>query len=312
VTRTFGGSSRVCLAISTFRNDSDVARILECVEGLVPDPFFRVIVVDSLGTGALPKLIKDRRWDWVDYRSSRTNLGSAGNLSRRLKIGAELGADYTYAVNHDGIVDLNAVRQLLMVAREQAGLGAVYPLRRFENRSGAYDVTGQRRLPIRRMVVNERPFERTFDVFWSSSNGALYSMRPVRDGLLPWSDLWMGWEDLGYGWLLHSHGYRQLMVSGACVDDNYEFVAPLSWALSSFSISDKPYWYSYYATRNLILVVRRQRRSWFDFLTLGRRIALDCCLTAALRDQKIRRLRLIGRGVLDGIRERTGMQVLPG
>jgi rhamnosyltransferase len=299
---------RVWLTISAFRSDEALAQLLEQASQLVPSVFEHVLVVDSLGSGAIPRLIAERGWSWASYESADENLGSAGNLARRLAHAAAAGADYAYALNHDGRLEAETISALLLEARRNPDLGALYPLRRLVNRGGRFDVTGRVPWPVPRIAVRKPPSAATFGVFWGSSNGTLYSLAPVRAGLSPWADLWMGFEDLGYGWLLTEKGYRQVVVKDALFEDGYEFKAVMGGAVHR---SDKPAWYSYYFARNLILVARRTHQGAATFAALGLRIAMESVVSATLRPNRGERLRLIGRGLLDGLRGKSGFTHSP-
>jgi GT2 family glycosyltransferase len=299
-------SSKVWLVISSYRNDAEVMRILEQVQALRPTmaedvSFDRILVVDSQGTGTVPSLLADRGWDHVIYRSYPRNLGSGANLCERLRIASEGGADYAYALNHDGNFDPAVLRALLQAAGALENPGAVYPLS-YLSTTKRFNLTGTRELPLPAKLVAAPPSAALIDVFWSSSNGALYSMAPVRNGIVPWHAMWMGWEDLEYGWRLSDHGYRQVMVCGAIYRDNYEYQQ--TWLARTI---DKPAWRTYYSFRNLVLAVRRSRnRPVFHAVVLYRALG-EMALIALVRDSKFTRLRHLCRGVWDGFTERFGV-----
>ncbi len=307
---TEGSSSqqacKVWLVISSYRNDTEVMRILDQVQGLSPTmaekvSFDRILVVDSQGTGAVPALLADRGWDHVIYRSYPRNLGSGANLCERLRIASEGGADYAYALNHDGNFDPEVLRALLQAARSLKNPGAVYPLS-YLSTTKRFNLTGTRELPLPAKLVPAPPSAPLIDVFWSSSNGALYSMAPVRNGIFPWPAMWMGWEDLEYGWRLADHGYRQVIVSEAIYRDNYEYKQ--TWLARTI---DKPAWRTYYSFRNLVLAVRRSRnRPVFHTVVLYRAL-VELALIGLVRDSKFTRLRHLCRGVWDGFTERLSV-----
>jgi hypothetical protein len=120
----------------------------------------------------------------------------------------------------------------------------------------------------------------------------------------------MGWEDLGYGWLLHRHGYRQVVLTEAVVDDSYEY---RPHALGPFVLrsGDKPHWYTYYRIRNLILVTRRVRPRLAVSLGMACRVAFDLLPAVVLRDHKRERLGLYVRGLAHGLRGVAGKWRLP-
>jgi GT2 family glycosyltransferase len=284
------------LVISSYRNDEDVARILNQVHGCDQTVIDRVLVVDSEGTGVIPKLIKDRGWADVIYRSYGWNLGSGSNLCERLRIAAEAGADCAYALNHDGNFDAGVVSALLNATESLENLGAAYPLG-YLTSVGAYNLTGTRELPLPAQLVRSRPSESLIDVFWSSSNGALYSTEPVRHGIKPWGLMWMGWEDLEYGWRLSSHGYRQVVVCNAIYLDNYEYKK--AWFGRTVN---KPAWRTYYQARNLILAIRRSRNQPLYHAVAAYRLMLEFGLILVGRDSKWERMKALFRGTVDGLR----------
>jgi len=297
----------VCLAISSFHHDSAVLDLIARVTSGGDHPFGSILVVDSLGSGAMPEAIRARGWPRIDYVCFDENLGSAGNLAKRLELAAKTPCRFVYAVNHDGSVDIDVIDKLHEVAASDARIAAAYPLRRMTGRGGTYDLTGILPMPIRSVRVKNPPRRPTLDVHWSSSNGALYSLEPARRGLLPWADLFMGWEDLGYGWLLERHGYGQVLVCSARTDDSYEYrrLAGRAW------LSDKPSWYSYYYARNFLLVAERTMQpSLVRAAVLGRALS-EYAVAAAVRSDKRARLRNLTAGLRDGLRGRSGKWRLP-
>jgi N-acetylglucosaminyl-diphospho-decaprenol L-rhamnosyltransferase len=290
---------RVWLVISSFQNDDDVIRILGQVHSFGRDVFERILVVDSQGTGNVPSLLADRGWDHVIYKSHPHNLGSGANLRERLRVAAEGGADYAYALNHDGSFVPEVMRTLLDAATPVGNLGAAYPLS-YLTTAKRFNLTGTRELPLPAKLVESPPSGPLIDVFWSSSNGALYSTAPAKRGILPWPAMWMGWEDLEYGWRLSDEGYRQVIVRDAIYSDNYEYKQ--TWLAKTI---DKPAWRIYYSFRNLILAVRRSRNRPLYYAVVTYRILLELALIVLVRDFKFTRLRSVCRGVWAGFTERV-------
>src|SRR6266849_3465097 len=243
----------VWVVISSYRNDKDVVGILGQVRASLGKIVDRILVVDSEGTGVIPEVLKNSGWNDVIYRCYDYNLGSGANLPERLRSAAEGGADYAYAINHDGYFDAEVVNSLLKAAESVDSLGAAYPLSYFTS-LGLYNLTGTRELPLSAKLVPSPPHAPLLDVFWSSSNGALYSTVPAKRGIVPWEAMWMAWEDLEYGWRLYDHGYRQVIVCEAVFHDNYEYRSARIG-----HVIRKPVWRNYYIMRNLILAIRRTR-----------------------------------------------------
>ena len=300
--------SDVVLAIATFRNDESVVALLDTVFS-ADAGFHSVLVVDSMGTTAVPETANARGWD-VDYRSAETNLGSAGNLHLRMKLAAETDASFVYTINHDGHIDLDAIAKLAEVARDNPQIAAAYPTRFRPNRGASYDNPAGRGLPLPHRRGASAPADKITDVEWASSNGALYALEPVRKGIEVWPELWMCWEDTGYGWLLKSQGYRQVQVGDSVFQDDYEY-RHVRLLGRDFYFADKPWWYGYYSPRNLIVVTLRNHRSAAAVGALAAQVAKEAALTVAFRDRKAKRLGLLARAVVDGVRDRTGKLDFP-
>ncbi len=290
-------SMKVWLVISSFRNDAEVIRILHQVQSAGCPGLDRVLVVDSEATDTIPAFLAHHGWDHVLYRAYPRNLGSGANLRERLRIAADGGADYAYALNHDGNFDPEVMRALLQAAQTLGNLGAVYPLG-YVTLAHRFNLTGTRELPLPALLVPAPPSSPLLDVFWSSSNGALYSTVPVKQGILPWSEMWMGWEDLEYGWRLADRGYRQVMVCSAIYRDNYEYKQ--TWL---GKVIDKPVARTYCSFRNLLLAIRRSRNRPLFYGAAFYRVLLELAVTALLRDQKLARFRGLCQGLRDGFTE---------
>lgn len=300
-----GRYPRVWLAIASYRNDYEVLQTLEKVQSLPEKIFDRILIVDSDGTGDVPRAIVQRGWRDISYYSYPVNLGSGANLRERLRIAAEYGAHYVYAINHDTGVDLHMVATLLQAAEKIENLGAAYPLAYFSD-VGRYNLTGTRELPLSRRFVASVKAGPLIDVFWSSSNGALYSTEPAKQGVLPWGEMWMGFEDLEYGWHLSDHGFRQVIVRDAVFDDNSEYITTRLGHLTN-----KPPWRAYCFARNLIMAVRRCRRQPLFEAVTAYRMILEAALILFVRPHKLVRLRYFWLGIIDGIRGSGVRQGIP-
>lgn len=297
------------LAISSFRNDREIAQLLESIQRQSNHPFSQILIIDSMGTGSIPALIEKRCWCNVTYLCFGSNLGAAGNLRERLQIAADGGADFVYALNHDGHVDFDIIRRLLAHAQHINHVGAVYPLS-YLTQAKAYNLTGSRRLPLPARLVKKKPSPDTLKAFWSSCNGALYATEPARRGILPDIGLWHGWEDLDYGLRLDSQGYRQVIACDAVFNDNYEY-RTIDTPTGRYSVVDKPAWITYYTVRNLILIAR-----WVHPLlpfrgTVAMRVIFECLTILFFRPGKALRFQHLIKGVIDGLQNRTGKWTLP-
>ena len=298
---------RVALAISAFNSDDAVIRLLGHVFTGSHPRFGAVIVVDSLGHGQILDAAKSNRWD-IRYINAERNLGSAGNLDLRLKTAAELGLDWCFAVNHDGEVDEGKVLELATLGQSRAKVGAVYPQLVFSHAAGRLD--SPRRSFSSFGVLDGHRDSGATEVAWSSSNCALYNLDAVREGVTAWPQLWMGYEDLAIGWELQRRGWTQLLSHEVRVSDSYEF-RPVRLLGREAHIASKPSWYSYYQLRNLWLIAEQSRGRAVTKASVLRRLIVDVGLILLYRDKKVERLRLLLKGLRDGINGVTGKGPVP-
>ena len=300
---------RVVLAISAFRSDSDVLGLLERLFAAGPSPFAAVVVVDSLTSGAIESRIAERGWP-VFFWSADLNLGAAGNHAKRMEIASGYDADWCYALNADGELNLDTVRALVACASGWDRVGAAYPRRRRPKRGNSWEGPRRTFLPFSDVVAPAPADEEVEEVLWGSSNGALYSLGAPRGGLYIWTDFWMAWEDLGYSWLLWKQGWKQILCKEAVFVDPYEHRA-VQLLGRTFYIHDKPSWISYYSIRNLGLFVSRTGMGGRGWLFVLWRWFQESLLVLIYKPNKWRRLGMLWRGLRDGVRGRVGMVIAP-
>lgn len=289
--------ARTVLAISSYRSDKAVLTLLAQAFADGGTPFGAVIVVDSLGSGRIGEEASARGWP-IRYENADINLGSAGNLARRLQLAAATGLDWCLALNHDATLDVAKAEKLLACGSGTAKVGAVYPqlhligTDRYDRPRRDFTLFG---------LTDASPLgDRTLDVAWGSSNGALYALPAIRRLPDLWSSLWMGYEDLALGFELQRAGWRQLLCGAVTSDDNYEFAAHGAGALT-VRVADKAAWYSYYQARNPLLIAKRSGWRALGRVQLMVRYLADLALIALVKTDKRLRFRLWLAGVRDGL-----------
>ena len=299
----------VALAISTYRSDEAVLRRLEVLFADGAQQFAAVIVVDSLGSGRIAEATARRGWP-VIYRNADSNLGSAGNLATRLREASATGARWCLALNHDGVVDIEQVRRLVRHGESHARIGAVYPTIIYTERGNMVEAPRTTLAPRASFGAGATGEPNCQEVLWSSSNGALYNLDAIREGVEVWSELWMGWEDLALGWTLHHRGWKQIQCKDTAVLDNYEYRAVRLLGRNLF-IADKPSWYLFYQLRNLALIRKRSGGRAVRWPQILRRMAADLAITLMFKRDRGTRVRLLARGLWDGIKGRSGKGPVP-
>ncbi|WP_443025601.1 glycosyltransferase family 2 protein [Sphingomonas sp. PB4P5] len=298
-------NGQVAIAISAFRSDIAVISLLEAINA-DPHPEVRaVIVVDSLGSGAIAETAAIRRWPLL-YENANANLGSAGNLARRMELAAETGASWCLCLNHDASWEPHRLSAMLSAATSRPYVGAVYPMLDHSPRSPRWEDGRRQFTPSAGSRLLEVPIdEPTAEVLWSSSNSALYSMGPSADNIVVMSDLWMGYEDLAYGIALHKGGWLQLSCRSAFLTQVFDYV-PRKFFGRTLYIPDKPVWYSYYNIRNLILIRYEYGSRGVSLGAIVSKLVQSVLRTLLLEDKKIARIGMFCTGALAGIRNRRG------
>lgn len=303
-------SRKFAIGISSFRSDEAVVALVKDIVKL-SIKFELLFVVDSQAEGNLGKRLEELRHPRLRYYAEAENIGSAGNLSRRLQISAELGMDWLLAFNHDAPVSASAIAALLAVAAERDDWGVLYPLR-FEEGRDQFDLSGTRWFPYNFRGESQLPPRSLTSVYWGSSNGALYALAPVRAGLMPHAELWMGWEDYLYGISLGRAGWHQWLVRDAKVRDTYEF-KKRKLGGREVAVSDKPCWYYYYAVRNLLLAHLHLQPSVRGVVSVALWLPAYAFRILAFPGRCSRGKALVNfaNGVFDGIAGRKGKWRLP-
>lgn len=303
---------KVAIAISSFKSNPSAMGL---VSRITNEDWYcaYVLVVDSLGGGEFEEYISSNGLsDRVRYFNSENNLGSAGNLNRRLEWANELGMDYVLALNHDAEITSAVYQALLDRADKHQKIGALYPLRYLQGKR-IYDLSGQKVFSMTASGVSAKPMEDVIEVAWSSSNGAFYSMEPLRgpNKISPDASLWMGWEDYLYGLQLKNTGYSQWIVSSAETIDSYEYKT-VKFSPAGKTIADKPMWYVYYDARNLILIALHRLKSPSLFVFMLLRICLGLILVPfKFKDNKMKAISFCFAGIRDGIKNISGKWKLP-
>jgi GT2 family glycosyltransferase len=301
--------ANVALAISAFRSSDSVLSLLERVFSGRGPQFGSVIVVDSLGDGKIARILTEKGWP-VRYENADVNLGSAGNLARRLELAAATDAAWCFTVNHDGEVDTDKVIALRSHGERSPRVGAVYPQLRFTRRGGTVDAPRKGFASVGAFSEESEAEADCLPVSWSSSNCALYRLQPTREGVKVWPDLWMGFEDLAYGWSLQTHGWEQLLCRSITVDDSYEYT-PVTLLGRKTYIPEKPPWYAYYLTRNLVMIRDRTASEVIGTAGVVQRALREAAIVLLFRKQKAHRLKLLLQGYRDGAAGLKGKGLVP-
>lgn len=280
--------SNVIVAISSFRSDPKVLDLLDLIFSCNPTLFLEIIVVDSKPTGLIDEFILKKGYQ-VKYIISEKNLGSAGNLDLRLREALKnQSAEWCLCLNHDAFFSEEFVVSFIEKAENiQGKVGAVFPTRTYDN--GKVKKTDS----IEKML-------------WSSSNGCLYSLAPLRKGLYIDSALWMGWEDYLYCTLLKNKGYENYIVNSLPFVDSYEYET-LNFGVMKFRLNNKPAWYDYYSIRNLIYIGKKIKPDNVYFRLLFK-VCINSIFMSFFKEKTIERQTNFIKGTIDGFKGKMGFK----
>ncbi len=303
-------TDNLAIAISAFRSDEPVIALLQAIFNTSHPAVKRVIVVDSLGSGAISKAVTTNGWPVV-YESSDRNLGSAGNLARRIALAKELGAEWCLCLNHDANWSADRLTAMLTVATSEPRVGAVYPIldhspreRPWEDGRRSFEPSARKRFADMPVGSGNR------EVLWSSSNGALYATAPLADGISVMENLWMGYEDLAYGIGMSLGGWKQLMCREAVLSNVFDY-RPESFLGQELHVPDKPTWYAYYDIRNLILIRKKYGAAGVSMRSIFVKFVRSILRIALIDNHKVERFSMLFAGVISGILGKDGKWTKP-
>ncbi|WP_156785606.1 glycosyltransferase [Sulfitobacter sp. EE-36] len=298
-------NNTVAVAISSYRSDVEVIALLNSIFADRHPSIVSVLVVDSLASGKIADAIKVNGWS-VQYENSEVNLGSAGNLERRMQLASETGAAWCYCLNHDANWDNNRLTEMLKTGSSQSKVGAVYPIlhhgsmeRPWEDGRRTFTPTAGNRFA--RAPVGDSNSR----VVWSSSNGALYSTAVRKQGIVVMSELWMGYEDLAYGMALEKGGWLQLMCRNATLGSIFDYV-PRRFLFWTLQAPNKPVWQVYYGIRNLILIRKKYGNEKLPLSIIIKKLAQSSLRIIILDDKKSARIHMLYAGALAGFLSMSG------
>jgi GT2 family glycosyltransferase len=297
------------VAISAFKSDKPIINLLSDIFNDFHDSISRVVVVDSLGSGEIESVCSINGWP-VGYYNFHYNLGSAGNLAKRIEIASQLEARWCLCLNHDANWDSGRLSAMLNAANTQSKVGAVYPVLDHYPRQPRWEDGRRSFAPSAGARFPKIPLEDSSEVLWSSSNGALYSTEPFKENIRVMSDLWMGYEDLAYGLALNQNGWKQLVCRKAVLSKVFDYSA-LSLPVHGVFIQDKPDWYSYYNMRNLVIIHNEYGSQGISFKALVFKFFHSGLRILLLESNRFSKLALHFRGTVDGFRGRVGKYDVP-
>lgn len=306
----FSGNSppRVAGVILTYRPDS--ATLLELVRAVCPQ-LHALVIVDN-GTpwdpAPLQAALDIRLRERVHFIWLPENLGVGTGHNRGIAWAREQGFDRVLILDQDSIPAPGMVSALTRAEQEMESrgnrVGAVGPQYRDRytgTRSGFVRLGAlwMKRVPC---GGSESILETDFVI----SSGALIPMRVLDDVGTMDESLFIDHVDTEWVFRARSRGYRTFGACGAVMEHTLGTATFRVWLGRWRNVALHSPERNYYLFRNTVVLARRPYapRAWV-VAALVRLVGL-LVLHLGVAPERGRRLRLMARGVRDGIRGRTG------
>lgn len=253
-----------------------------------------VLVVDN---DSGPDTAKElARWPDVNVLRLQRNLGGAGGFAAGLRWSAAHGYDWTWMMDDDALPQPTALAALIpSMERHDGTLVALAS-------TVAPQVQGA-------LVANVAPQEITTDR--AMFVGFAVPKRVVEELGVPREDFFIYTDDSDYCWRIQRAGGKILRVPGSQIVHADWSTSPgnlvITVAGRSFLVYPRVVgWKKYYLARNRIVAARSHSR-----LRTARAIVQSYALLGMTAVFAPAHVRLVARGLWDGLRGRTGITVLP-
>lgn len=183
---------------------------LECLYSLgrLDYPNHEVMVVDNCSTDDSVARIREAYPD-VMLLQSGANLGFAGGNNVGIRYALKRDADYVWLLNNDTVVEPNALRALVDIASEDAGVGAVGSVLYYADERDRIQAYGGGRVSLWSGMSRHFTAPVQGERLCYLVAASLLVRREVleRVGLLD-DNFFMYWEDTEYSFRIRKAGYR--------------------------------------------------------------------------------------------------------
>lgn len=251
-----------------------------------------IIVVDNGGDVTADDLVDP---SGVVLLSPGSNTGAAGGFALGAQAAADRGAEWAYLINDDDRPRPDAIERLLSLA---AVAGERTMVMGWVSLSGTVVATGARLDGGLRYPNVANAADGPYEVDVATFGGLLVPTEAVRQVGPPRADFFMMWEEYEFCLRARAAGWRITVLPEPLVD--IDGLPPGS--------RSRP-WRAYYEARNSLITLREHGRRRDRWWWLKRQVKY---LAAALpASDRMARVKMRSRGMIDGMRGRTGRTVEP-
>jgi rhamnopyranosyl-N-acetylglucosaminyl-diphospho-decaprenol beta-1,3/1,4-galactofuranosyltransferase len=241
----------------------------------------------------------------VTYMRLSENTGGAGGFHEGMKIAFEKGYDWIWVMDDDAfptpdalerLLDSPAIRNSRTYALASTVLnpdGSIFLLHR-----RLFDAKKMRERP----VDAERYKEDYFETDTCSFVGLLISRRAIQEIGLPLKEFFIYFDDTEYSLRIHKRGLIFTVPGSRIIHGDRKA------NLSEPAMMRQPFdWKRYYGIKNRIYTYRKHGRGGLAFYRSVCSYTFDDIQgTLRFRQSKLRSLRIIFWGVIDGLRGKLG------
>lgn len=297
------GAARVCAVVVTYNRK---ALLKESLAALYAQTrrLDEIIVVDNASTDGTDDVMKEHPTN-VNYVRLSENTGGAGGFHEGMEIAFENGHDWIWVMDDDAFPEPDALECLTdCPARVQQNVYALCSA--VIANDGSLSLLHRRIFDAKKMreqaVEAARYGEDYFETDTASFVGLLISRRAIEEVGLPLKEFFIYFDDTEYSLRIRKRGLVLTVPASRIIHGEPD--AKL-WELST---RRQPFdWKRYYGTKNRIYTYRKHGRGGFAFYKSICRFTFDDITgTLRFRQSKLRSLRIVFWGVVDGLRGKLG------
>lgn len=307
---TAAKTDKVCAVVVTYNRKTLLEECLRALQAQTR-PLDEIIVIDNASSDGTENFVKTQ-FDGITYMKLAENVGGAGGFHEGMKLAYEKGHDWIWVMDDDAIPMPDALERLTIcpaIMHEDVYALASTVLREDRSIFLIHRRTFNAENLEQKAVTADKYNLDYFEIDTASFVALLISQRAIKDVGLPLKDLFIYYDDTEYSLRIRQKG-TIVTVS------NSKVIHPQAWGDSGGAAQrQQPLdWRVYYSLRNQIYMLRKYGRpSLSTTIVYYRRLfvttALGIAGTLLFRQSKVRSIKTLVYGMLDGLRAKLGRNI---
>ena len=309
---------RVAAVVVTYNRKALLRQCLAALQSQT-HPVAEIIVVDNASTDGTDSMLA-QEFPAVTVHRLATNRGGAGGFHEGMRRAAEREVDWIWVMDDDAEPHSDALEKLFEPGlHARTDTVALMPLKRLPSGVPQYDQVGTYNLGRGQVEPVEAADEQWSEVSYGAFVGFLCRADAVNVVGLPDASLFLWFDDVEYCCRLQEVGRLYLVRSSTIT----HHVSRGEQAAPGQEQDEKPwrhyplsyYWRYYYSYRNRLLILQRHSTSMMQRMVgyghIVARALRSAGSTLVYSEAKREKIRLLARGVIDGLLGRRGKRVDP-